>query len=39
MPSSPADKTYNTQSQNHGITVPAHTSIVAGSSTQSATNV
>ena len=38
VPSSPADKTYNTQSQSHGIDVPAHTSIVTASSTTSATD-
>ena len=38
VPSSPAEKTYNTQSQSSGITAPSHTSIVTASSTTSATN-
>ena len=29
VPSSPAAKTYNGNSQDHGITIPSHTSIVA----------
>lgn len=37
-PSSPSAKTYNGSAQAHGITIPDHTSIVAGSSTTSATN-
>ncbi len=38
MPSSPEAKTYNTQNQPSGITVPAHTSIVTESSSTSATD-
>ena len=38
VPSSPTAKTYNTQSQSHGISVPTHTSIVTSSSTTSATD-
>ena len=38
VPSSPSAKTYNGNSQNHGITVPTNTSIVTASSTTSATN-
>ena len=39
IPSSPSDKTYTGTSQNHGVTVPSHTSIVTTGSTTSATNV
>ena len=38
VPSSPSAKTYNTQSQAHGISVPSHASIVTSSSTTSATD-
>lgn len=39
VPTAPADKTYTGVSQNSGITNPTHSSIVAASSTTSATNV
>ncbi|MBR4110385.1 MAG: hypothetical protein IKK43_01670, partial [Clostridia bacterium] len=39
IPSSPAEKTYNGKAQEHGITIPAKTSIVTTGSTLEATNV
>ena len=39
IPSSPSDKTYTGSSQNHGVTIPSHVSVVTSGSDLSATNV
>ena len=39
IPLSPSDKIYNRESQNHGIVIPNHASIVSTGSTIKATNV